>query len=123
MSDPIFGDVSPRRRDAARRPRIDLEAMRTYFRRWRPRDTAWEVAQRAGLPVDTVASWFKVCRSVRPSSDNFYALAIAFGPGFVAAVWPDAPAYVVAAARDQEIEQLRAEIAERLGRLDQLEQS
>lgn len=72
-------------RTGADRERI-AQNLIDYFKQRHPTNTATEVALDTGIPVDTVRKWME--RASAPSVMYFEPLMLAYGPTFMAAVWP-----------------------------------
>ncbi len=90
-----------------------------FVRRLYPTKTADCVAADTGLPVQTVRRWLEGV--AKPSWIGFSRLIFAYGPAFLAAVYPRAPAWLDDARRRELQAELRAEqqrITEQLAALD-----
>lgn len=89
-----------------------------FIRAKYPMKTAESVAADTGVGVETVKKWLD--GSVRPSWDGIFALICAYGPAFLVAVYPSAPAWLDEAHRRERQDALRAEQRRIQSQLDAL---
>jgi hypothetical protein len=90
-----------------------------FLRRLYPSKTADNVAADIGASPDTIAKMIE--RGTTPNAATFCRLIFAYGPAFLAAVYPRAPAWLDDARRRELQAELRAEqqrITEQLAALD-----
>lgn len=95
------------------------ERVADFLRLRHPAKTAANVAADAGLPSGTVAKWLE--GAATPSLYAGLKLADAYGPDFVAAVWPNGLGFLADAARAEQARRLRAQIADLQAKLEQVE--
>ncbi len=87
---------------------IDPQLCVSVWRRRYPHKTALNVAERYGAPVRTVENWLSF-----QSTPSFHWVGVMFeveDPSFFAAVMAHPPAYLVEAAREQQIRRERESI-------------
>ena len=90
-----------------------------FIRRMYPTKTAESVSADTGIGSETVKKWLD--GSSRPAWDSTFALIFAYGPAFLAAVYPKAPKWLDEAHRREMQATLRAEqqrISDQLAALD-----
>lgn len=90
-----------------------------FIRALYPSKTADHVAYDTGISADTVRKWIE--GAAKPSWVAFSRLIFAYGPAFLAAVYPRVPAWLDEARRRELQAELRAEqqrITEQLAALD-----
>lgn len=80
-----------------------------FVRQMYPIKTADCVAADTGLPVQTVRRWLE--GAAKPSWVGFSRLILAYGPGFLAAVFPRQPAWLADAYQRERLAELEAEQA------------
>lgn len=80
-----------------------------FLRSRHPAKTADNVAAETGIPFGTIAKWLE--RSSPPGTVAILRLAAAYGPEFLLAAYPKAPAWLDAAARAQRLAALDAQLA------------
>lgn len=114
MSDPKCGQTRPDYRG------FDPQAVAVFLRRRHPRDTAGWVASTSGVKFETARNWLR--GRAAPNALHLLALAGAYGPEFLTACWPAAPAWLDAAARGEAARQTRADIAALHARLEAIEE-
>jgi hypothetical protein len=89
----------------------DFEARANAWLRGRhPGKTAECVAADIGISVNTVRKWLS--RESRPNAVAVFRLIAAYGPEFLAAVYPKAPAWLSSIVRAERLASLDAEIAD-----------
>lgn len=80
-----------------------------FIRRLYPVKTADCVAADTGLPVQTVRRWLEGV--AKPSFIGFSRLILAYGPAFLAAVFPRQPRWLTEAYQREQLADLEAEQA------------
>ncbi|MBN9453227.1 MAG: hypothetical protein J0I42_14865 [Bosea sp.] len=88
-------------------PQACPEKALDFLRGLYPSKTIENVAYDTGIPSDTVRKWFEGV--AKPSWAAFSRLIFAYGPAFLIAVYPKAPAWLDEAHRRERQEALRAE--------------
>jgi len=86
------------------------ERIAAFLRQTHPAKTAQNVSADTGLPASTVAKWLEGAST--PGVYAGFKLADAYGPDFIAAVWPERLGFLAKAARMEERERLLAMKAE-----------
>lgn len=84
-------------------PERALDFLRILY----PQKTADHVSYDTGIPADTIRKWFEGV--AKPSWAAFSRLIFTYGPSFLIAVYPEAPAWLDEAHRRERQEALRAE--------------
>ena len=95
-------------------PERALEFLRGIY----PSKTADNVSFDTGIPSDTVRKWLE--GAAKPSWAGLSRLIFAYGPAFLVAVYPKAPAWLDEADRRERQEALRAEQLRIQAQLDAL---
>jgi hypothetical protein len=106
-------------RRAVARVDADPEKVGRFLRKVHPVNTAAEVSVKTGIPTRTVQRYLASCPVV-PSGGALLRLIFAYGPEFLAAILPDAPAWVDRAKAEERRAALEAErmaIEEKLAEL------
>lgn len=88
---------------------LDLPALAQFLRRRHPHCAADYVARAAGIPAATVKDWLQL--RCRPSTRHFLTLVGRYGAPLIAACWPDAPDFVLAACQAARLARLDDDIA------------
>jgi predicted transcriptional regulator len=92
-----------------------------FIRAMYPSKTADHVAYDTGIAADTVRKWIE--GAAKPSWVGLSRLIFAYGPAFLAAVYPSAPKWLDEAHRREMQASLRAEQQRISDQLDALERS
>jgi len=79
-----------------------------WLRKRHPIKTAESVSAETGLPVPTIRKWLS--RESRPGAVAVFRLIGAYGPEFLLAVYPKAPAWLSPIVREQRLAKLDAQI-------------
>ncbi|MGO4171589.1 hypothetical protein [Bosea sp. TAF32] len=97
----LKGKISPKSQKAS--PERAVEFIRNLY----PSKTAENVAYDTGVGAETIKKWLD--GTARPGWDGIWPLIFAYGPSFLKAVYPKAPAWLDEAHRRERQESLRAE--------------
>jgi transcriptional regulator with XRE-family HTH domain len=98
------------------RPTVVADRIIAFLRHVHPVKTVENVAADAGIPGGTVAKWLE--RGSAPNAAAIFKLLQAYGAPFACAAMESPPAWLSAAAREDEKRRLRAEIAALQARLE-----
>ncbi|MGO4738616.1 hypothetical protein AB4099_18860 [Bosea sp. 2KB_26] len=99
-------------------PQACPERALDFLRGLYPAKTADNVSYDTGIPADTVRKWLEGV--AKPSWAGLSRLIFAYGPAFLVAVYPQAPAWLDEAHRRAQHEALRAEQRRIQSQLDAL---
>lgn len=83
----------------------DADLLCAFIRRAHPNNTAHHVEALTGVPAGTVEKW--LCGKSSPGFRHFGALIAIYGPSLLAAVYPNAPAWLDKATRDERLSNLQ----------------
>jgi hypothetical protein len=89
-----------------------------FLRRRHPSKTVANVAAETGCTTHQVGKWLEGASA--PNGAAMTALIAAYGPEFLAAVMPDAPAWLDAALQAERRAQIDAKIAQRRREIEEL---